>query len=201
MQEECERLLENYSSEASGDFSSYYLNFKSGWQMRPHSLLALQKLAIWREQRARKRNKPRNWVLKDSALFTIANSMISNKAQLATVEEVNDNFVRHEGDAVLALVQEAAAATEAECPPRQAPPLTNGQKQFLRRMQELVESRAQALGIPPELLGRKRVLMPLLYALLNLPVDCTLADDEVPAELTGWRRAEILEPLLQLPRS
>ncbi len=201
MQEECERLLENYATEASGDFSHYYLNFKSGWQLRPHSLLALQKLCNWREQRARKRNKPRNWILKDAALFAIANSMINNKAQLATAEDVNDNFLRHEGDAVLALVQEAAAATEAQCPPRQEQPLTNGQKQQLRRMQELVESRAQALGIPPELLGRKRVLMPLLYALSKLPAGATLADSEVPSELTGWRRSEILEPLLQLPRS
>ena len=200
MQEECERLLENYRNEASGDFSSQYLNFKSGWQLRPHSLLALQKLANWREQRARKRNKPRNWVLKDAALFTIASSMITSKSQLATVEDVNDNFLRHEGDAVIALVQEAAAAAEAECPPRQEQPLTNGQKQFLRRMQELVESRAQVLAIPPELLGRKRVLMPLLYALLKLPADGTLADSEVPAELTGWRRQQILEPLLLLPR-
>ncbi|MEI7948659.1 MAG: ribonuclease D [Gammaproteobacteria bacterium] len=200
MLEECERMQENYRTEASGDFSNYYLNFKSGWQLRPHSLLALQKLANWREQRARKRNKPRNWILKDSALFTIASSMITSRTQLATVEEVNDNFVRHEGDVVLALVQEAAAATEAECPPRQEQPLTNGQKQQLRRMQDLVESRAQLLGIPPELLGRKRVLMPLLYALSKSPAGTALADSEVPPELTGWRRKEILEPLMQLPR-
>ncbi len=200
MQEECERMLENYRTESSGDFSTYYLNFKSGWQLRPHSLLALQKLADWREQRARKRNKPRNWVLKDAALFTIANSMITSRAQLAAVEDVNDNFVRHEGDAVIALVQEAAAATEAECPPRQDPPLTNPQKQMLRRMQDLVESRAHELGIPPELLGRKRVLMPLLSGLLRLPVGATLAESDVPAELSGWRRQQILEPLLQLPR-
>lgn len=200
MQEECERMLENYNTESSGDFSNYYLNFKSGWQLRPHALLALQKLCNWREQRARKRNKPRNWILKDSALFAIANSMITNKAQLALVEEVNDNFVRHEGDVVLALVQEAAAATEAQCPPRQDAPLTNAQKQQLRRMQDLVESRAHELGIPPELLGRKRVLLPLLYALSKLSAGSTLADSEIPAELTGWRRQQILEPLLQLPR-
>ncbi|MES2605361.1 MAG: HRDC domain-containing protein, partial [Pseudomonadota bacterium] len=176
----------------------YYLNFKSGWQLRPRSLLALQKLCVWREQRARKRNRPRSWILKDGSLFAIANSMITNKSQLAVVEEVSENFVRHEGDAVLALVQEAIAANEADCPPRQPPPLTNPQKQQLKRMQELVESRAQLLGIPPEMLGRKRVLLPLLYATLLLLPGEKLADSSIPEELQGWRRKEILDPLLEL---
>ncbi len=198
MTEECLRLLNNYRSEFSGDFNDYYLNFKSGWQLRPRSLLALQKLCVWREQRARKRNRPRSWILKDGALFTIANSMISNKAQLAVVEEVSENFVRHEGDAVLALIQEVAAANEADCPPRQPTPLTNPQKQQLKRMQELVESRAQTLAIPPELLGRRRVLLPLLYATLLLLPGEKLADSAIPEELQGWRRKEILEPLLDL---
>lgn len=201
MQEECNRMLDNYRTESSGDYSDYYLNFKSGWQLRPHALLALQKLACWREQRARKRNKPRNWILKDSALFNIAASMITDKNRLAAVEEVNDNFVRHEGDAVIALVQQAATATEADCPPRQPQPLTNSQKQLLRRMQDLVESRARELGIPPELLGRKRVLLPLLYAVLQTPAGQSLDEAAVPAELTGWRRQQILQPLLQLLQS
>lgn len=201
MTEECLRLLNNYRSEFTGDFNDYYLTFKSGWQLRPRPLLALQKLCVWREQRARKRNRPRSWILKDTSLFAIANSMISNKAQLAGVEEVSDNFVRHEGDAVLALVQEAAAANEADCPPRQPQPLTNAQKQMLKRMQDLVEQRAQALGIPPELLGRKRVLLPLLYAVLALPAGTELDQATLPDELLGWRRKEILEPLLELLRS
>ena len=200
MTEECLRLLNNYRSEFSGDYSDYYLNFKSGWQLRPRPLLALQKLCVWREQRARKRNRPRSWILKDTALFTIANSMIASKTQLAEVEDVNDNFIRHEGDAVLAIVQEAAAANESECPPRQPQPLTNGQKQMLKRMQDLVEARAQALGIPPELLGRKRVLMPLLYAVTSLQTGATLDTSVLPDELLGWRRQAILEPLLELLR-
>ncbi|HTR01413.1 MAG TPA: ribonuclease D [Candidatus Acidoferrum sp.] len=200
-QEECLRLADIYRSEFSGDFSDYYLNFKSGWQLRPRSLLALQKLANWREQRARKRNRPRNWILKDAALFTIANSLLVSKAQLAAVEEVSENFVRYEGDEVLALVQQASSASEAECPPKQPPPLTNAQKQQLRRMQELVEARANELNLPPELLGRKRALMPLLYAVLRLQPGETVRDADIPLELLGWRRQLILEPLLKLLQS
>jgi ribonuclease D len=198
MAEECERLLLNYADEVSGDFDDYYLNFKAAWQLRPKPLLALKKLATWREQRARRRNRPRSWILKDTALFAIANNMVSNKPQLAGIEEVSDNFVRHEGDAVLALVAEAASATEADCPPRLAAPLTNGQKNLLKKMQQKVDSKATELGIPPELLGRKRVLMPLLYALIALPPGETLPYNSIPAELLGWRRDLILDDLLSV---
>lgn len=198
MREECERLLSNYAEEISGNFADYYLNFKSGWQLRPKPLLALQKLSEWREQRARKRNRPRSWILKDTALFALANNMVSNKAQMAGMEDVSDNFVRHEGDAVLALIAEAAAANEADCPPRQAAPLTNGQKNLLRKMQQKVESRAAELAIPPELLGRKRILMPLLYAMLALPPGETLSEADIPPELLGWRRDLILNDLLSV---
>jgi hypothetical protein len=46
----------------------------------------------------------------------------------------------------------------------------------------------------PAYLGADRSVYPARSA---LPA---LADSEVPPELTGWRRKEILEPLMQLPR-
>ena len=200
LQEECNRMLGNYESEFTHDYDDYYLNFKSGWQLRPRPLLALQKLAVWREERARKRNKPRSWILKDNALFAIANSMVSSRTQLATLEDVSDNFVRHEGDGVLALVQQAREAPEADCPPPLPPPLTNSEKQLLRRMQDLVEQRATELGLPQEILGRKRALIPLLYAVLELQPGEMLDESVLPDELTGWRREAILHPLLKLLR-
>lgn len=200
MQEECNRLLGNYESEFTHDYSDYYLNFKSAWQLRPRPLLALQKLAVWREERARKRNRPRSWILKDNALFAIANSMVVSRTQLAAMEDVSDNFVRHEGDSVLAIVQQAREAAEADCPPPLPQPLTNGEKQLLKRMQDLVEQRAGELGLPQEIVGRKRALMPLLYAVLALPPDAAVDESVLPQELTGWRREVILHPLLKLLR-
>ena len=126
--------------------------------------------------------------------------MVSSRAQLATVEDVSDNFVRHEGDGVLALVQQAREAPEADCPPPLPQPLTNSEKQLLRRMQDLVEQRAIELGLPQEILGRKRALTPLLYAVLALQPGEMLDETELPDELIGWRREAILHPLLKLLR-
>lgn len=192
--EDCERLRQSYSDEITGNFDDYYLNFKSGWQLKPQSLLALRLLSIWREQRARKRNKPRSWILKDAALFSLAQNLVQSKAQLASTPEISDNFVRHEGEMVLQLVRQAATAAETDCPPRQPAPLNNAQKSLLKRMQEVVEMRAQSLGLPAELLGRKRVLLPLLYAAQSGATDALV----IPDELQGWRRTEVLPALLEV---
>jgi ribonuclease D len=198
MSEECERVALNYADEINGKFDDYYLNFKSAWQLRPRSLLALQQLAIWREQRARSRNKPRSWILKDAAVFIMANNMVQSKAQLAAVPEVSDNFVRHEGETVLAIIAAASVANEADCPPKQPAPLTNGQKAYLKQMQEVVETKAQQLAIPPDMLGRKRALLPLLYAILALPAGVDKSSASIPLELQGWRKPLVLVDLLAI---
>jgi ribonuclease D len=195
LQEECVRQQQQYACEFSGDFADYYLNFKAAWQLHPRQLAALKKLATWREQRARKRDKPRSWIIKDTALFALALGLHTDKSQLAAVEEVSDNFIRHEGDQVLALLSEARQMEEADCPLPLPRPLTQGQKTRLREAQDLVAAMSAELGIVPELLGRKRTLLALQYAVLAIAVDPQLPL-AVPDELQGWRGPLLLDALI-----
>lgn len=194
--EDSTRQVQQYATELASDFSDYYRNFKAGWQLRPQQLAALKKLAAWREQRARKRDRPRSWILKDTALFAFAQTLPSSKAQLAAVEEVSDSFVRFEGDDVLALVRDARDLPEADCPPPLPRPLTQGQKGKLRKAQDFVEAKAAELRVPPEVLGRKRVLQALQQALLDADGDENAA--LVPDELLGWRKAFLLDALVAI---
>ncbi len=199
--EECARQQQQYASEFAGDFSGYYQNFKAAWQLQPRQLAALQKLAMWREQRARKRDRPRSWIIKDTALFAIAQSLCTSRSQLAAVEDVSDNFVRHEGDQVLALIKEVASMADNECQFSVPRPLTQGQKNRLKKAQELVEKKGAELGIPPEVLGRKRTLLALLYASMTAAADAPGSELVVPEELCGWRRPLLLDGLLEIYRS
>jgi ribonuclease D len=140
LREDCARLVQQYVADLASDFSEHYLNFKAAWQLRPQQLAALQKLAAWREQRARKRDKPRSWIVKDNALFAFAQNLPTTRAQLAAVEEVSDNFVRFEGDEVLALLHDAREISDAECPPPMAKPLTQVLKARLRKAQDVLEA-------------------------------------------------------------
>lgn len=194
MQEECARLGDQYAEEISTDFSHYYESFKSAWQLGPQQLAALQKLAQWREQRARLRDKPRSWIVKDTALFVMAQGMLSSKAQLAQLEDVSDNFIRHEGEQVLALIEQARSMPASDCPSALPKPFTQGQKNRLRKAKELIEAKAVELGVSPEFLGRKKTLYALMYAL----ADVNEAGDAeaIPQELLGWREALILKELI-----
>jgi ribonuclease D len=193
LREDCARLVRQYAAELASDFSDYYRNFKAGWQLQPQQLAALQKLAAWREQRARKRDKPRSWIVKDTALFGFAQGMVTGRAQLAAIEEVSDNFIRFEGDEVLALIGEAQQLPDAACPLPLPKPLTQAQKARMRKAQDFIELKSAQLQVPPEVLGRKRTLLALQQALFDAAKDGTEA--VIPDELLGWRRAFVLDEL------
>jgi ribonuclease D len=197
VKEDCARVLQQYECEFTEDFSDYYLNFKSGWQLDGQQLLALKMLAEWREHRARKRDKPRSWIVKDNALFAMATNRVSNKTELAALEDVSDNFVRYEGAFVLDIMREAGSASAEKYPVPIARPLTSAQKTRLKSAQALIEEKAAALNTPPELLGRKRTLLALLYALQHQQDEGGEAL-KLPDELRGWRGVLLLEELTQV---
>jgi ribonuclease D len=196
LREDSARQVQQYAAELASDFSDYYLNFKAAWQLNPQQLVALKKLAAWRERRARKRDKPRSWIVKDNALFAFAQNLVTTKAQLAAIEEVNDNFVRFEGDEVLALIREALEVPVDDCPPPLPKPLTQGQKGRLRKAQDFVEAKGRELGVPPEVLGRKRTLQGLLQALIDAQKNDTAP--RIPDDLQGWRRPLLLDALMEI---
>lgn len=201
MEEECSRLEALYADEITQDFSGYYRNFKAAWQMKPQQLACLLSLAAWRERRARERDKPRSWIIRDPALFSIAQTLPASRAQLAVLDEVSDNFLRYEGDRILELVKEAAALPADLCPPPLPKPFSQSQKNRLKKAKQLVEAKAEELGISPEFLGRKRTLHALLYALVNGQDAQEGAAGCVPAELQGWRKAVLLDDLLKVMQS
>jgi ribonuclease D len=155
-------------------------------------------LAEWREHRARKRDKPRSWIIKDNALFAMAADMVSNKSQLATIEDVSDNFVRYEGSFVLDIIREASEQPDEACPEPIPRPLTSAQKTRLKNAQELIEKKAAAMNIPPEMLGRKRSLLALLYALQHQHDEGGDAALKLPDELRGWRGPVLLDELTRV---
>ncbi|MDC0598955.1 ribonuclease D, partial [Gammaproteobacteria bacterium] len=116
LQEECERLIQQYQSEVNSDFNDYYLNIKAAWQLDSRQLGVLQKLASWREERARKRDKPRSWIIKDKQLVAVAKSFPESKQHLSLIPEISANFVNYEGSEVLEIVSQMKSVEEALLP-------------------------------------------------------------------------------------
>ncbi|MEQ5802585.1 ribonuclease D [Halomonas sp. H10-9-1] len=180
------------SVEADGQ---WYLRQRQLWRLAPRQIEAYRRLTTWREGEARARNLPRGWLVHDRVLFAIAEAMPGNRHELARIEDVKPSLVKRDGDTLLALVAEARHLAEAELPRELPSPMAPEFKRGIKALKRVVNAEAEALGLAPEVLLRRRDLEALLTAHL---------EGQAPPLPQGWR-GERLNPglsqaLEELPR-
>jgi ribonuclease D len=132
-------------------------------------------LAAWRERRAIDRNRPRGWILDDVALREVILRVPRDKAELASIPDMQEGVVRNSGDELLAMI---AAANIPQPPPplprRERPDPALGL--LVKKLAGVNQAVATELGISPEVLATRRDLE-------------QLARGEVAESLArGWRR-------------
>jgi len=94
--------------------SSYEVKPEDAWlkikrsSHNPHFLRVLQRLAEWREKRARSHNIPRQMVIKDDCLCSIAAIMPKTEAQLSQVRNIRKDILNGKlSEEILHIVTEA----------------------------------------------------------------------------------------------
>lgn len=177
------------ASQAQNAPEQYYLKLGAAWRLHGVQLAALRELCSWREREARARDVPRGRIVKDPQCIEIARLLPRTAAELAAVPELHPQQIRRDGPALLELVERARALPAAEHPPAPEAPLPRDEADRLKRLRELVTTRAKELDMAAEVLARKR--------------DCELLlrTGTLPDSLKGWREAEIGAPLLSLLQS
>ena len=90
--------------------------------------------------------------------------------------------VRQDGDTLLALIDEGVATPADQWPALQSEPLPHETSPLLKALRAIGERDAEALGMAPELMLRKKGLEALLRT--GSP-DC---DYQLPEILRDWRR-------------
>ncbi len=166
---------------------TYDLRPEEAWRrLRPRvrnktGLAILMELAAWRERLAQESDVPRGRILKDDALFDIANNAPESEQALAGLRSVHNGFARsRRGREVVAAVRRGLArdlATVPEIPrrPRALPPEASAVVELLR---VLLKSCSAENGVAAKLIASASDLEKIAM------------DDQasVPA-LQGWRRA------------
>jgi ribonuclease D len=180
--EEGERVVRQSRTVVAPD--DYYRKLSAGFRLRDRQVLALQRLCAWREVAARERNVPRGRILKDAEILEIAKRMPRDNSQLARIADIDSQRRNAQAATVIRLLQEVEDADATEIPPPVESPFPREWSGRMNRLRDLVAERAVALGMPPEILARKR--------------DCerVLLDRELPESLQGWRKAVIGDELL-----
>ncbi|MFL6259665.1 MAG: ribonuclease D [Thermoanaerobaculia bacterium] len=178
------------------DDEAAYLRIKGAGRLDRRQLGALQTLASWREKEARRRDLPRNFVLKEGLLLDLAIRRPREERDLRRLPGFDARQAARDGATWLQLLDEAAERPESELPPRiSGKPFSPAAREVETRLRDKVKERAAELNVPPEILAPRRALDALLR--LNLGK----ADPRLPRELEGWRRQAIGEDLLREARA
>jgi ribonuclease D len=141
-------------------------------------------LAGWREEEARRCNRPRRWILADEAILALAERNPDERDALARIETLPPTVARRHGDTLLALLREA---TDTEAPEQS--PMTRldpGQDRLARKLMARVRELAEQHKISAPLLGTRKDIEALVRGRRDLPL------------LQGWRRELAGEELLAM---
>jgi ribonuclease D len=168
------------------DPQTYYPDPQTMWKrtkgrqlLRGRQLAVLQRLAAWRETRARDRDLPRKWILKDDVMIELSRRIPRDAAGLAKLRGMEPGLIRREGEMLLKLIAEGAEA------PRETWP---GDRQRAKPLNARQEAMVDLLSAALRLIAEEHQLSPLAIAsrkelekLVRGEGDCALRE--------GWRHS------------
>ncbi len=190
VQEDCEELIANASAEETHD--SYYRKVKLAWQLNRQELAVLQALCAWRERQARIEDIPRNRVMKERTLWELAKRKTVKEALLYKVDGLMARTIKVEGETLVNIIAEVVKRDRSTYPSRLPPPLTTEQGELVKRLKAVVNDKAQALGLPVEVLVRKKDYEYIVRSRREF------GGYQLPERLQGWRRAVIGDDLIRV---
>ncbi|HMW71619.1 MAG TPA: HRDC domain-containing protein, partial [Cellvibrionaceae bacterium] len=188
LQEDCNSLLAH--SQDAQDAALSHLRLKGLQRMSRREQALAARLSFWREQVAQETNVPRNHVVKEAALYQLAQSKPKHISQLRHIEDLPEKTIRRYGEDIIEMIQSVLALKDEQLPPPQPRPLSGSQQQLIKNWRLWVEAQAQTLAVAPEVLARKRDYE---YLARGLP-----KGEPLPSILQGWRRSIIGDGLLAL---
>ncbi len=157
---------------------------KGARNFRGRRRAAAARLAAWRESEAIKRDRPRQWIARDSVLLEIAYHLPGSRKQLERLDGMPPKLMSRVGKRLL---EEVAASARDENDYRPPQPPSESQKGLLKEMQAEVSRAAEALGIAAETLASKRELSAII-----------ISGNRESRVFSGWRKDVIGDVLQRL---
>ena len=158
---------------------------------KPMQLAVLQELAAWREREAQARDVPRGRVIKDDALYEIAEQHPASTEALGRLRSIPKGFERSRiGEEIIAIVQRVAALPKDQLPrvPKTRP-LAELNGAAVDLLKVLLKMTSEAHGVAARVIAT----VDELEAIAN--------DDQADVPpLAGWRRELFGENALKLKR-
>ncbi|MFN3869223.1 MAG: ribonuclease D [Hyphomicrobiaceae bacterium] len=143
------------------------------------ALSVLMELAAWRERLAQSQDVPRGRIMRDEALFDIANQMPTAPEQMAQLRTLSDGFSRSSrAREIVEAVKRGLERDMKDVPPlRQGEPLSAEATATLELLKVLLKASAARHGVAPRLIADGS----------ELELIAQHDDPDVPA-MRDWRR-------------
>jgi ribonuclease D len=155
------------------------------------ALAVLVELAAWRERLAQAQDVPRGRILRDDALYDIANQMPMTPEALGQLRTLSDGFGRSARAREIIDAVKAGLARDAKTLPKmdRSDALSAEATATLELLKVLLKSAAAEHGVAPRMIADSEALEQL----------ATESEPDIPA-LQGWRRQLFGEDALRLKR-
>ncbi len=166
-----------------------YRDVANAWRLKRQQLAVLQALCFWRETEAERRNMPRNFLLRSNSLLPLAQLQPAQKSQLALIEGMTPRILRREGDALLEVIRTAQHSDANRWPDLLPWPWPRELRDIMLGLKQALEPQAANLGLPLDVLIRKRHYEELL--------ECFMRQRTPRARWSGWRHEVVFEPAMR----
>lgn len=184
LQEEL-NLLNNPQSYLDGTNGERYRRIRGAGTLNRPSLAILRELFSWREEEARKQDKPRGHIVKDDTLITLAKKKIVDPEELQTKGEMSAKAQKKYGARIAAIISTVLDAEENTYPPLQRTTRLSGRDQeTLEKLQGLIGLKSKMLGIDPALVGNSSELK----MLAKLLTQSSTGNLQQLRQTEGWRK-------------
>ncbi|MCK5353581.1 MAG: ribonuclease D [Methyloprofundus sp.] len=160
-----------------------WLKIRGKNKLTGKQLAIVQALAEWREQVAKKDDRPKNWILRDELILDMAKLQPTDMQAVAQIRGINDGFVRRNGQKVCQLIKKAQEMPGLKLKTKANNKRTQQQEAVLDILTGLVRLRADENSLNPVILATRKDLECLL-----------LGGDESPV-LHGWRYSMVGQEL------
>lgn len=182
--EDCARLLDKARTPADPEQSWKRIN--GNRRLDGIALAILQKLASWRDKEAEKRNLARGFIIKDTALMSIANQQPDSLDALSELDIWHPTAIQRHGHKLLAYIDQIL---QSGLTARSPDMLQAEHRKLMADMKKLVLEKATDLSVEPALLASKRELEALIL---------TPPGEPLHERFLGWRKDIITNGLIAL---
>lgn len=161
---------------------------KTAWKLNERQLGILTAVCSWREATARRRDKPRGWIIDDPTCLRLATEDPDSMEALSERAEMPSQVARRYGEELLALLATQRAVPDTDLPSVLPPPLNGAQRDKVKRLKSQVGGIAERLSIAPQSLVASKDYELLLR-------EASGEAFEPPVHWSGWREQAVLAPL------